>query len=454
MTRTGKSNTTKIILQSVFRLRDHAEKPIRIGQLVFDPNGEYANENTQDADGQGNPSAIKNVSGKPPNEPGAEVVTYGITSHPKDPGRRMMLIDFFAEDNLQTGKEIIDGFFSGDQSGYIKNFRGVRFGTQPMQEDFPDVGSFRSANTRYNRRVFVYRALLTKAGFEPSPQLMPSLSGLFGQDLRTAMQNSGGRNNADFQSAAVQLAAPNPSWAQSATALAGLAQFIADRDSGYGAFEQAYVQRPNSTGENWADADLRSLLEMFRYNLGRLIGQARSHHSSSIAGDYTDVIYDDLLNGHLVIVDQASGDPDLNNAQSRRLMTYIFKQNQVRFTRGELPPEILIYIEEAHNLLPSGKEDDTKDIWVRTAKEGAKYHIGMVYATQEVSSIQKNILKATSNWFIAHLNNTDETRELSKYYDFADFEPSIRRAQDPGFLRVKTRSNPFVIPVQVRRFET
>ena len=60
MTRTGKSNTTKIILKSTFELR-WALTPARIGQIVFDPNGEYANENPQDKDNSRNPTAIKNV---------------------------------------------------------------------------------------------------------------------------------------------------------------------------------------------------------------------------------------------------------------------------------------------------------------------------------------------------------------------------------------------------------
>ena len=71
-------------------------------------------------------------------------------------------------------------------------------------------------------------------------------------------------------------------------------------------------------------------------------------------------------------------------------------ENNKQFSEAMTPSSILIYVEEAHNLMPRGSEEDTTNIWARVAKEGAKFNIGMIYSTQEVSSIQKNILKNTN----------------------------------------------------------
>ena len=445
MTRTGKSNTTKIIAKSVFELRkqkDNNGNPLRIGQIIFDPNGEYANENAQDSN-----NALKNVwktiHGA---TKGNEVVTYGITKHPNDPDRKMMLLNFYLDENLSIGKEIINTILSTDASKYISNFVQVNF-------DKPDdYDSNHSAKTRYDRKVLVYRAVLAKAGFAvPKRGLYVTTEKLFNKNLLQAMANSNSDNANDYLVASQILGQKNPSLDQLAIAFESLNKFIVENDE-YKTFETNYI---NEKGHAWADDDLKKTLGIFdRQNGTRQIGKARLQHSADTSSDYAEDIYKDLVAGKLVIVDQSCGDPELNKSSAYRIITKIFKNNQQEFINGnEKIPEILVYVEEAHNILPAGNELDMSDMWVRTAKEGAKYHIGMVYATQEVSSIQKNILKNTSNWFISHLNNTDETKELCKYYDFADFEPSIRRAQDKGFLRVKTLSNLFVIPVQVDKFE-
>ena len=104
-------------------------------------------------------------------------------------------------------------------------------------------------------------------------------------------------------------------------------------------------------------------------------------------------------------------------------------------------------------MLPRSSEDDNTNIWARIAKEGAKFNIGMVYSTQEPSSIQANILKNTENWFIAHLNNTDETNQISKFNDFKDFTGSIINVSEKGLVKVRTQSSYFTIPVQIDEFK-
>jgi len=494
MTRTGKSNTTKIIAKSVYELRiskENSTNTLRIGQIIFDPNGEYANENIQDRDGSGNPNALKNIWRKDlnlkriedelqllykqesridekkriweqiKNEVEKEVVTYGILPHPTDPFRRLMKINFYEDENLQIGKEIIDFNIAEQSAQYFKNFRHVIF-KRPIENEYENVNEYQGQLRRYERKILVYRALLNKAGFT-SPNRNVNISRMFNADLRNSMisytEKRFSRKQGLINSAGQTLNQDSVSWDSLASAFEGLFHFLSTAE--YNNFNQNYIanhhndETDDATGEGWAESDLESLLEMFNYSKAiNLIGGVSTQHTTTIGTDYAQDIYDDLKEGKLVIVDQSSGEPELNKSSASRIMWHIFKENQKSFRNGEPNiPEILIYLEEAHNILPAGNDIDLTDIWVRTAKEGSKYRIGMVYATQEVSSIQKNILKNTANWFISHLNNTDETKELCKYYDFADFEPSIRRAQDKGFLRVKTLSNLFVIPVQVDRFQ-
>jgi hypothetical protein len=77
MSRTGKSNTTKM-----FGLRAH-DDGIRVGQLILDPNGEYANDNAQDA------GSLRGIAGKTAGALADDIVTCGLHPHPNDPGRRI-----------------------------------------------------------------------------------------------------------------------------------------------------------------------------------------------------------------------------------------------------------------------------------------------------------------------------------------------------------------------------
>lgn len=446
MTRTGKSNTTKIIVKAIFELRHKLGDKGKIGQLIFDINGEYANVNVQDA------TAIKNVWRSHTDGKQTDVATYGVIGHENDPGRKLLKINFYADDMLGIGKAMLDQNLAEDKAQFVTAFKAVDLSEAPDATD-------RGATTRWNRRVLTYRALLRKAHFAvPKEMTAPMGRGLFGDDLVNAMQASTHPEKAaEFAAAAgilsrVSRGAGSVSWDQLVNALQHLHAFITTAGSGWATFNTTYLQNSTS-GQSWADADLLGVLGMIGAQNGAVRLRAMSErHSADVGQDYAVSILTDLHAGKLVIVDQSLGEEGLNQIVSDRIIGFIFREHQRLFSNSKAPPQIIVYVEEAHNRLPKGSETDATLIWPRVAKEGAKLKIGMVYATQEVSSIQKNILKNTSNWFIGHLNNREETGELRRYYDFEDYEDSILRAQNPGFLRVKTRSNPYIVPVQIDHF--
>jgi hypothetical protein len=457
MSRTGKSNTTKIIASSVFRLRRPGSEK-RVGQLIIDPNGEYANDNAQDS------GSLKRVAGSPGALQG-DVVTYGLNPHPKDPDRQIIKLNFLGTepDNwgdrgevetamvpLMMGKEIIDAAFARFDRRYMSAFAGVSFEVPPDWDE--------SAQKRYRRRVMAYRALLVRCGFAPpTNQSRAKLQELTNVNLRTALST-----NADYAAASVIFGQSQPvNWDQAFEAFRLLGGAIIKNDPNYRTFNQKYQQdKRNIDGRSWHDNDLSSILAFMDQRGGLAeLGRLAEQHSPTTNTDYADDIVSDLRAGRLVIVDQSTGDPELNKAAAERLMKKVFHTQKADFVNAELdannkiipPPDIIVYVEEAHNLLPA-KSDNLTNVWSRTAKEGSKFRIGLVYATQEPSSIQPNILKNTDNWFVAHLNNSDELREITKYYDFGDFKMQILTVPEPGFLRMRTLSNAYVIPVQVDDF--
>ena len=470
MSRTGKSNTTKVIAGSVFRIREQDNVLGRVGQLIFDVNGEYANENTQDG-GHENPSCLKNVSTHTQNAEPGDVVTYGLWPHANDPGRKIVKVNFFGEsptnwadrdavmkalDTLYVGKSLVDAELAEYNDKYIKSF-------QTTQLDPPKDWQ-KGDQVRYQRLILAYRATLAAANFTPPSSLSSArFKGLFNEQLRKAMRESStpdGTDLATYQETASILAKESGTWSEAARAMAGLRRFMADSKSGFQAFNQQYMTEKD--GRNWADPSLSNILEIFSYPNGvRAILPVAHGHSPDVKGDFAQEIVTDLLAGRLVIFDQSLGDPDQNRRASERIMWAIFNRQKQAFiapqkdAAGNIkrPDDILVYAEEAHNLLPANSALDVSNIWSRVAKEGSKYRIGLVYATQEPSSIQSNILKNTDNWFVAHLNNADETKELRKYYDFDDFVQSILQVPDAGFLRMRTLSNPYIVPVQISRFK-
>jgi len=442
MTRTGKSNTVKKIIQACIEMsnsspltldhdRENPEDVLNpltqenypkypIGQIIFDINGEYANPNLQDRG-----TAIFDLYKE-------QTTRYSTVAKPDF---LEMKVNFYRE--IENGFDLVKSYptIADDNVRFVSNFRSVDL-SKPE-----DYGTNKSASTRHDRRVAVYLCCLFRAGFAPPADFQVRF--IANQDVRNDVQ----QNVDPGRGLTLEQAAD---WWERLWQVYETSGAI-----------QTYRQQ---NGREWADDDLKSLLGMLTrkstpggtlHNGFRVLKPVRDQHTSTTQDPFDQDILNGLREGKIVIVDLSLGDPKIQAMFSERICRKIFSDSVRRFTSALPNNFVQFYFEEAHNLFPKKEDKDLSQIYNRLAKEGAKFNLGLIYATQEVSSISGNILKATQNWFISHLNNEDEIRELRKYYDFSDFTDGLIRFSqdtDKGFVRMKTYSNPFVIPVQIDRF--
>lgn len=414
MTRMGKSNTIKIIISAIEKLNKNKTQNEKIGQIVFDINGEYTFSNEQDKG-----SIYEKFKDK------SCVVRYSTS--PKRIGKdgvEALQYNFYENEMLEiTFGMISNSLLEGQGQNFVQAFKNIKiFDKSFMQNDDLSKEEKESIERNRQRKIALYKCVLYKAGFKiPYPQYKIYFSGVGNSKLT--------RDGLTFDKAV--------SW------------FENNRDN-------IQVATSTKTKRKIWDTDYSALYDMFMPSstmggFKKLI-EFNKLHSPKANSDYVVKIDKVLREGKIVLVDLSTTREDIQQTYITRLCDYIFHNSMEKFTNEETPDFIQMYFEEAHNIFP--KDDkDLKNIYNRLAKEGAKLKIGISYSTQEVSSIAPSILKNTQNWFVSHLNNKDEIKTLEKYYDFADFSQSIIRNSNVGFARVKLFSNNFIIPVQIDKFE-
>jgi len=427
-TRLGKSNVVKLIAQSII---ETTKEYNNVGQLIFDINGEYANDNPQD-----NSKSLRSAY---PNR----CVVYAITKKRSTPSKPLK-INFY--EHPEKSKQIIGSLLKQDGrvSGYIESFISVDL---PALEEIKNIkpGGDR---VRMIRKIQIYWAILKKAGYIADEENLLSIA----PTGKTASRFNPGFSD-DLRRKAYAFAGLKeiPSSLYSLNMLVKELEII----NRFRRANPSHQTLSTKSGHSLFDPDDIALLEFFDPISGRsgtaLIQPYRIYHDPN-AGDFINEIINYLDESKTVILDLGNANPEVMNYFSDELSLAVFRHQVDKFSNNRLGFHyIQLYFEEAHNLFP--QSGDVTTIYSRLAKEGSKYHIGMVYSTQSPTTVSKDLLAQTENFFVAHLASQDDVNMLAKVnIAYESLKYDILKAKTVGYIRMLTRSHRFVISIQAKMF--
>ena len=236
--------------------------------------------------------------------------------------------------------------------------------------------------------------------------------------------------------------------------------FIKKIDSYCESPQKLYMDFPDFFGakaegdDKKQDKSARGTIMAIRKRIRHFIDEGGVHASASTLIEDT---FQALKEGKTVIVDLSLRDSVDATIISTMIVRKLFEDNKRNFTEANeesIVPSVII-VEEAQNVLSDEQVRSSANPFVRVAKEGRKFGIGLVAITQRPSAISEEIRSQAENFFAFYMGNTDDIKALVKSNINYDGVVStfVQRETIPGNLYFVTSSHPFVIPVRVVEFD-
>lgn len=202
--------------------------------------------------------------------------------------------------------------------------------------------------------------------------------------------------------------------------------------------------------------------------LGGVIRQIRTYTSIHKKGsNFVNSVLKHLSEKKTVIIDFSFLDNNEASLISTVLVKRLFEHNRSKFTASsqsettffdnqiEDAIDAVIFVEEAQNVLSDEFVRTNANPFVKVAKQGRKFSLGLVAITQRPSAISEEIRSQAENFFVLHMGNTKDIKALVESNINYDGVVSkfIQSETISGNLYMVSAKQSFVIPLKVNWFE-
>ncbi|MBE8232611.1 MAG: ATP-binding protein, partial [Endozoicomonadaceae bacterium] len=202
------------------------------------------------------------------------------------------------------------------------------------------------------------------------------------------------------------------------------------------------------------EASAKQTLAAIKKRIAHLIDEKGGVHENN--STMVEDILKHLKVGKTVVIDLSLKDGSDANIISSILLRKLFDHNKRHFT-DEDESEIIncvVCIEEAQNVISEEFVKSNANPFVRVAKEGRKFKLGLIAITQRPSAIAEEIRSQAENFFAFYMGNKDDIKALVNSninYDGV-ISRFLQTESIPGNLYMVSARQPFALPVRVLDF--